>query len=174
MSYIPITISTGSINTQASSSISLTSFYNKYTIVELILYGLTVSANNTTLTMRVSSNGTSFDTGSGNYMWAEGYSNTVNQAGAAGGTGSDASIQIANSLGNGSAIPSHIHVTGYNLSSTSSNPMFMIDAAVSNGTTSMARLTGAGQRLAAQVTEALQFTISSGTFSCSYVLRGFN
>ena len=166
---------TGSTSAGASININFSSFYNQYTALQIRLYGLFPATTNTDLLLRVSTDGTTFDSGASAYQYAWSYANSTIASGTSNtltSTGAT-SIQLGTAGGNYTNGQTNGVIEIMNTSSASFFPTVLWDLAYAGNGSGIARIQGAGSRLAAQVTKGIQLLSSSGNITGSWAIYGF-
>lgn len=160
----------GTLTNVSSVPIVISSYISNYDVFEVYFYGVTISNDGTGLLLQTSSNGTSYDNGSGNYAWNwENFDDAQSNA-------SDVSMEVTGDIGNatGKSLSGKVYIFSPN--SSSFFPLVPGEAAfVGNGANSYAEHSvTAGVRLAQQKTQAIQFSLTTGTFTTfTYKVIGY-
>lgn len=181
MAYLThnVALASGSFAATATASVNFANWYNLYSIIEVLVYGIIPATNSTSLLMRTSADGTTFDSAASNYAWVMGFLNTNATASLGAGQGAfstgDTSITICGTLANTASVgTSSARIVIYNPSNASNYSS--IESRVMGGNvtaTGPAYLYGTSQRLAAQVTKGVQLLMSSGNITCTYRVFGY-
>lgn len=154
------------ISASASANISLTGLTTTYAAYKVSVAALIPATNATNLQLLVSSNnGTSYDTGSGNYSYQNIY---INDSGAAaanthGSTGTT-SMQLGNVWSN-TSFANNFEVTLYNPAQSTANNGFTWIGKYNDSTSGSSVFQGGSRRLATQVNTAIRFQMSSGNIA---------
>lgn len=169
-------LKTGSASGAATMDISLTDVYNVYTHFWIHIYGLVPATNGSYPNLRVSADGTTFDSAAGNYQWV-GFFNVAGNNGVGLGSTSDTMItMVGTSTGmtNTSNRFGKIDIYGSNLNSSSAEPMFTFKSDYKNnaGTPAACTVSGNGHRNTGQLTKALRVLMNSGNITGSWILYG--
>jgi len=171
MSYSPITLASGSASSAATLDIDMSAYYNLYTIIEVILYGLVPVTTNTDLQMLVSADGSTFDNASGNYKVNFIYNLDGGTSGGGGST-SATSMLLTSAVGNTVLNNNNYRINIINPGSASFFPTISYSFSYVNNGGGYLTGTGGGWRVAAQITKAVRFKMSSGNITTSYIVRG--
>lgn len=182
MAYLThnVALASGTAAAAATASISFANWYNLYSIIEVVAYGIIPATNSTSLLMRTSTDGTTYDSAASNYAWALGFVNTgANTAGTGYGQGGasagDTSITLSGTLSNTASVgTTTVRVVIYNPGSAANYSSIETKTLGGNVTAAgPAYLYGTSQRLAAQVTKGIQFLMSSGNITLNYRIIGY-
>ena len=169
---VPVLLTSGTVTNGANLSINLSNWYTNYDEIEIIVMNIRPATDAVDLQMRVSSDGTNYDAGSGNYKWAFAYAGDV-AGGAASASSSDVIIKLGSAFGNATARSGNVKLTITNPGSSTFNPIFMGDVMRINSDGSIVRAQFGGTRTTAQVTRGIRFLFSSGNIStASYKVIG--
>lgn len=166
---VPILLNSGTLSAQANLSINFATLFNLYSMIELRLISIIPATNAVDAMLRVSTDGTTFDSSASNYGYAGLFGN---DAASTAGTGSVTGTSILmngtlNHIGNTSTKPYNCILKLFNPGISTVQPSVIFEA---NGYTQTSDnhafiLHGAGFRLANQVTKGLQFLFSSGNIT---------
>lgn len=175
---VPILIASGTVAAQANLSINLSTFTTFYTMIELQLISFVPVTDAVDALLRVSVDGTTFDSGAANY----GYAGIFGNDGATSvGTGSTSATAItmngtSSHVGNAVAKPYNAIIKLFNPNVATIQPYVQFFANGFTQTTGTVQFvaTGSGSRLTAQVTKGLQFLFSAGNIaSGTYRVIGY-
>lgn len=175
---VPILIASGTVSAQANLSINLSTFTTFYTMIELQLISFVPVTDAVDALLRVSVDGTTFDSGAANY----GYAGIFGNDGATSvGTGSTSATAItmngtSSHVGNAVAKPYNAIIKLFNPNVATIQPYVQFFANGFTQTTGTVQFvaTGSGSRLTAQVTKGLQFLFSAGNIaSGTYRVIGY-
>ena len=164
----PKLLSTGTFSAVSTLDFVLTT-YTSFRALQFLLTNVTSSATNTIQARTSTNGGSTYDSGAGNYSWAQAFVSSSTGAGSSN-SNSDTSIQVC--YGSTTAGDNlELLVTLYNQAGTAN---FTGLNAVS-----VTRYTGitfinnnAGNRLSSADVDAIRFLPSTGTFSGSYAVYG--
>lgn len=167
MALVPVTLLSGSVSGVATMDINFSAFTANYVVIQIDLYNIVPATNGTSLLLRVSTDGTTFDSGSNNYSWFWG-----NQAGFTASSAGDTSATMVAGGGilNGTAQSTSGRLILFNPSSTSFQPQGRGDLVVPGSIVS--DIDFSFTRLAAQATKGLRFLCGSGNITGSYIVTG--
>lgn len=124
--------------------------------------------------MRCSADGTTFDAGASNYTWGAGFASSGATQGDVGGSTGDTSIELGNVLASTSTVQTTCDIEIYNPGGSALNPVFRYDTVTAPNGGGIARIYGAGIRLAQQSTKAIRILMSSGNITGSWSVYGYN
>lgn len=165
-------LASGSAAATATMDINLSNFYNLYSFIEVRFYGVIPATNNVTLQMLVSTDGTTFDNGAGNYQWDIGFT-VSGTLGSGLSSTSDTSITISTGVGNTAGQQANGVIRLYNMSNASLRPAMTYEAAIPVNGGTLAIVNGAGEREAAQITKAIRLLMSSGNITGTWRAYGY-
>lgn len=168
-------LSTGTVSAGATIDINFATFFSSYAGFEIKFYGLTPVTTNTNLLLRVSVDGTTFDSGASNYTWSLAFSSSTTGTTVAGqaSTG-DTSMQIISNLGNYTSANTVGTIKLFNTASSSFFPAISWDVISAVNGAGMGAVNGGGNRTAAQVTKGVRLLASSGNITGTWRLYGYN
>lgn len=166
---VPILLTSGTVSAAATLSIDLSSWYNKYTTIEIELINFVPATDAVDFLCRLSADGTTYDAGASNYSWSLtfGRSDATNGADGSGGATSIGLNGTGSHVGNAAAKTYNGVIRINNPGSSSVNPSINYTAQYYNQTSSNNHLSviGGGERLAAQLTKGIRLLYSSGNIS---------
>lgn len=164
-----VLLTSGTLSAQANLSVNLSSWFNLFAIIELRLINILPVTNAVDALLRVSTDGTTFDSGASNYGYAGVFGS---DAASPAGTGSVTSTSIImngtlNHIGNTATKPYNCTIKLFNPSSSAVQPNvhFQCSGYTQTSDNHLFRVDGTGFRLTNQVTKGLQFSFSSGNIS---------
>jgi hypothetical protein len=167
-----IVIPTTTISNQANLSINMSTYYNLYDYMEIVVYNYVPASSQQEVDLQVSVDGTTFDAGAGNYKWAYTYNTSASATPGGGVSASDTKIKILASVN--TASPANFTITLWNPSNASTHPLIRCVATYSgNSNPDYISLQGGGERVTNQVTEGIRILAGSGNISLSYMLIGY-
>lgn len=156
------------VTSVASVTIDFSSYYTSYDAIEILIYNISPVSNNVNLQLQVSTDGSTFISGSSAYAWGYQYNGFTNSS-------SDASIHLINgqSNGAGSSLNGVIRIFGVNNSSFFPFVTGQL-AVVLNGVVPPAPVNISGFCGTAQITKAIKLSYSGGNIaSFSYKVLGY-
>lgn len=164
-----VLLTSGTLSAQANLSLNLSSWFNLFGVIELRLISILPVTNAVDAMLRVSTDGTTFDSGASNY----GYGGVFgSDAASPAGTGSVTGTSILmngtlNHIGNTATKAYNCIIKLFNPGISTVQPSVIFEA---NGYTQTSDnhlfvIHGTGFRLTNQVTKGLQFLFSSGNIS---------
>jgi len=165
MAYLPKILASGSASAAATLDINMSAYYNLYDVIQVTLYNILPSTNAVDLYVRVSVDGTTYDSGANNYQWSFNYGSGGN------GNTLDTGIKLGGSYGTGSS--SHGTVTIWTPGSATYNPKITCHLVETDGSGNNVPINGAGARLTAQLTKGLRFYFGSGNITANYKVTGY-
>jgi len=168
MAYTPTILASGTVSNSATLTIDFSSFYTNYNTLEVHIIGLVPATTDTTLTMTISADGTTFATAAGSYEWASSFMAGGTGYANGGGSTSDTSITISQHVNTGSGGNASYIIRIHNVSSGSLRPFFVIDGVTTGTSLAMLSNKTYAQRLNAQVCRAIRLQMSSGNISSAY------
>lgn len=164
-------LTSGTFSTAANQDISLTS-YQQYNGIRVVLYDVNFSSVGANITIRLSTDGVSYDASAGNYLYAY---FEMTSGGATANSGSNSATQMVTSASNDGLTASRVDldVTIMGHSSSSFWPSLMWSVFLANtGGSDSARFSGGGARKNAQVTKGIRFIANGTTMTGSYAVYG--
>lgn len=166
-----ILLASGSVSNAATMDVNFTTWFNLYTYLEIVFYGVVAFTSTANLTAVVSTNGSTFDTSAASYQSTIAYSNT-----GVGGIGSTsaASMQLTSSSGTTANYTVNGVMRLYNTGSATSYFSQNGQLTGVDSTGAIAQISFGGYRFAQQVTKAIRFVFSAGNITGNWKLYGHN
>jgi hypothetical protein len=162
----PLVLATGTASNTATLNINLSSYYTLYDIIVIELMDVQPVTDGAVARLRVSSDGTNYDAGTGNYKYAFIFHSSANTNAPFGETQNHIAISgVSSGVDNASSSSFNSTITIYNPGLSTRNPNLKFSSSYFNNTGEICTLTGSGSRSAAQVTRGLQLSFSTGNIA---------
>lgn len=164
-----VLITSGSTSATAAMSINFSAYYNLYRKLRIEFYNVVPATTNTNLEMRVSIDGTTYNTGATAYTY-----NFVTGSNAATSLGA-AFIECASGISNASTSEMSGYVEMTNMNQAVTFPtLFGALQGTANAANLGYPLYFTGNLLTAQLTKGIQLLMSSGNITGNWALYGYN
>jgi len=164
---LPVTVASGTVSNASTLDIDMSAYYNSFNIIKIYLYNLRPVSNGADIWLQLSADGSTYDNGSSNYSYIDGWHNNTTSGSTS--IGGDSKIVMFTGINNGSSDAIVGEITLFSPGLATLNPNIRFDMYYNQ----LVQVNGGGTRLNSQVTKGIRLLMSLGNITGSYSVVGY-